>query len=136
MEVLPVCAGALDVCEVVDVIELVRFARWRSRIPMILILRIVVTYSHQWMIFLLVFIAYLTWANGVGAWIPSMPSYWNSVLQLIHEDEGGWSAYVADPNWDPLGFGQVSLPRSLCLIVISYPACLAPRCDRCPSTSV
>ncbi|KAF8886406.1 hypothetical protein CPB85DRAFT_1441956 [Mucidula mucida] len=68
---------------------------------------IVVTYSHQWLRFLLVFIAYLTWAGGVGVWIPNMPKYWNDILQVLHEDSGGWPAYKADAKWDSLGYGQI-----------------------------
>ncbi len=68
------------------------------------------TYSHEWMIFLLVSIAYVSWAGGVGVWIPSMPSFWNDVLELIGKDR---SIPESDDKWDSLGFGQVGLLRQL-----------------------
>ncbi|KAF9017323.1 hypothetical protein BDZ89DRAFT_1140802 [Hymenopellis radicata] len=70
---------------------------------------IVVTYSHRWMIFLLVLIAYLTWAGGVGVWIPDFTAYWNDVLVTLREDDGSTALPPnnAHDDFDPFSFGQL-----------------------------
>ncbi|KAF8868697.1 hypothetical protein CPB85DRAFT_1362130 [Mucidula mucida] len=70
---------------------------------------IVVTYSHRWMIFLLVLIAYLTWAGGVGVWIPDFTVYWNNVVVILHEDDGSPAPPPnnAHDDFDPFSFGQL-----------------------------
>ncbi len=62
------------------------------------------------MIFLLVLIAYLTWAGGVGVWIPDFTVYWNNVVVILHEDDGSPAPPPnnAHDDFDPFSFGQVS----------------------------
>jgi hypothetical protein len=65
------------------------------------IVRTVITEAHPWTIFYIVFVFYLTWASAlVLKWIDIRAFYLAAL---------GKAAPSKDPEYDPLGFGQVSL---------------------------
>ncbi|KAK0480192.1 hypothetical protein IW261DRAFT_119487 [Armillaria novae-zelandiae] len=69
---------------------------------------VVVIHSHQWLVFLAAFIAYLSWAGDIGIWFPDMQQLYDTLGRELHSDEPNYQ-YPPKPKdgYDPLGFGQI-----------------------------